>query len=334
MSNANALDRRRDDTPVIRADAIESRVIESVIVRGDISALSPNERATYYVELCKSLGLSAAAQPFAPLKLNGKEILYPTRGATDQLAAMHRINREIIDGPRVIDVAGTKLVFAVCRATHPNGRTETATATVPLVDPANVLMKCETKAKRRATLSILGLGMLDETEIDSIPANAKSEALPIKVEAVKPSRSKLSDEEKAERVAAIIDEYRAALARDENADAAFDAAKKRGGAEGVATLVQAALQREISEAAAKKREQHAAAENVLDRLNAALDSANDVPSAIAGAWLDVSDDVKTLDSAAQSKAWKQVESAWTAAEGLPGGLRAAVEIERKVRATK
>src|SRR6185312_3719783 len=30
-------------------------------------------------------------------------------------------------------------------------------------------MKAETKAKRRVTLSICGLGMLDETEVDSIP---------------------------------------------------------------------------------------------------------------------------------------------------------------------
>ncbi len=101
-------------------------------------------------------------------------MLYATRGCTDQLAAIHKLNREIIDGPKVIDLAGTKLVYAVCRAAHPNGRFETATATVPLTDPVNVLMKCETKAKRRATLSILGLSMLDETELESIPASVQS----------------------------------------------------------------------------------------------------------------------------------------------------------------
>jgi hypothetical protein len=34
---------------------------------------------------------------------------------------------------------------------------------------ANALMKAETKAKRRATLSICGLGMLDETEVEDVP---------------------------------------------------------------------------------------------------------------------------------------------------------------------
>lgn len=153
--------------------ATGTRVIESIVLRGDLSGLGPNERARFYTQMCEGLGLNPHAQPFAFLKLNGKEVLYATRGATDQLAAMHRLNREIVDGPKVIDLAGTKLVYCCVRATLPNGRTETATATVPLVDPVNVLMKCETKGKRRATLSILGLGMLDETEIETIPASSQ-----------------------------------------------------------------------------------------------------------------------------------------------------------------
>jgi len=151
----------------------ESKLIESIVLKGDLSAMSSEDKAAYYARMCDALGLTAATQPFALLKLNGKEIMYPTRGATDQLAAIHRINREIIDGPKVVDVAGTKMIYAVCRATHPNGRVETAVATVPLNDPLNGLMKAETKAKRRATLSILGLGMMDESELDTIPANAK-----------------------------------------------------------------------------------------------------------------------------------------------------------------
>src|SRR5258707_1713842 len=151
------------------------RVVESLVLRGDISALTPEERSRYYVQLCKSLGLSPAALPFTPLRLNGQEILYASRTATDQLTAIHRLTREIVDGPKVIDLAGMKLVYAVCKATHPNARSETAVATVPLTDPVNVLMKCETKAKRRATLSILGLGMLDETEVETILSGVKSQ---------------------------------------------------------------------------------------------------------------------------------------------------------------
>jgi hypothetical protein len=38
---------------------------------------------------------------------------------------------------------------------------------------ANAAMKCITKAKRRATLSVCGLGLLDETGIETIPAAVK-----------------------------------------------------------------------------------------------------------------------------------------------------------------
>ena len=139
----------------------------SLAARGDLSALSPAEKARHYVATCERLGLNPHTAPFQYLRLNGKEVLYATRGATDQLAALHGLTRTLVDGPKVIDLAGTKLVYCVCKVTHPNGRFETATATVPLVDPVNVLMRSETKAKRRATLSILSLAPLDETVADT-----------------------------------------------------------------------------------------------------------------------------------------------------------------------
>lgn len=145
---------------------IQESFLESLITKGDVSGLSPEDKAVYYTALCKSLGLAPASQPFSLIKIQGKEVLYASRTATDQLAAIHKLNREIIDGPKIMDFGGTKLVYAVCRVTHPNGRTETATATLPLADPVNVLMKCETKAKRRATLSILGLGSFDDADAD------------------------------------------------------------------------------------------------------------------------------------------------------------------------
>ena len=149
------------------------RVVESLVIRGDMSGLSPRDRALHYTQVCRDLGLNPASQPFAYLRLNGKEVLYATRGCTDHLARIHRVTRATIDGPKVIDLAGTKLVFCVVKVSMPDGRSETATATVPLVDPVNVLMKCETKAKRRATLSILGLSVLDEMELETIPASAQ-----------------------------------------------------------------------------------------------------------------------------------------------------------------
>lgn len=154
----------------------EAKAIESFVTRGDWSQLAPQDRARAYAQVCAQHGLNPMSQPFAFLRLNGKEVLYATRGATDQLAAIHRVTREIIDGPKIVDISGTKVALCVARASHPNGRFETATATLPVADPVNLYMKLETKAKRRATIALLGLAMLDETELATIPDHARGEA--------------------------------------------------------------------------------------------------------------------------------------------------------------
>lgn len=177
MDTEKSITRSAPSALATPADAkLDAAVAESLVVHGDYSRLNPGQRVELYLRTCKEHGLNPQAQPFTFLRLNGKEVMYANKGCTDQLARIHNVTREIIDGPKVIDLAGTKLVFCAAKATLPNGRSETSTATVPLVDPPNVLMKAESKAKRRATLSILGLAMLDESELDTIPASAKAEA--------------------------------------------------------------------------------------------------------------------------------------------------------------
>lgn len=151
--------------------------IESLVLKGDLSNLAPEEQVQYVHDLCRSLGLNPAASPFVLLRLNGKLVCYPRRECTDQLAALHVITREITEGPSTMTVDGTKLAFARCRATW-KGRTETAIATLPLQDLANVLMKVESKAKRRATLSILGLGVMNEMQEQGADEQAEAQPYP------------------------------------------------------------------------------------------------------------------------------------------------------------
>ena len=102
-----------DNSLVRTTDTIDAAALESLVLRGDLSGLSHTQRVQHYLGMCRILGLDPATQPLAYLKLSGKEVLYVTRGATDRLAAMHGLNREIIDGPRVKDLAGTKMDYAV-----------------------------------------------------------------------------------------------------------------------------------------------------------------------------------------------------------------------------
>lgn len=135
----------------------------------DTKALTHEERVATLSALSKALGLNPLTNPVQFLSLSGREVLYVTKQATDQIAARLRLNRETVAGPEVRDFGGTKLVFCQVKVTAPDGRSEVSTATLPFADPVNVLMKCETKAKRRATLSLAGLGLLTEEEMETIP---------------------------------------------------------------------------------------------------------------------------------------------------------------------
>ena len=142
--------------------------------KSDPRAMTAEERAGYVATLCRALRLNPLTRPAQFINLSGKEVLYLTRTATDQLAAMHSLNRKTVDGPRVVDICGTKVGVCTVEVSLPSGRSETATATLPAADFVNLYMKLETKAKRRGTLSILGLGVLGEDEIETIPGAQRS----------------------------------------------------------------------------------------------------------------------------------------------------------------
>jgi hypothetical protein len=147
-------------------------LMESLALRGDISGLNPQQKVMYYNTLCERVGLDPTTTPFIPLKLNGKETLYATRSCTDQLAKKHSITRSIVSRERIQDI-----YVVTCRATI-GSRSEESVGAVSIgglkgESLANAVMKAESKAKRRATLSICGLGMTDESELETIPANQK-----------------------------------------------------------------------------------------------------------------------------------------------------------------
>jgi len=154
-------------TGLATQDAIDPAVIAQVILHGDLSQLTPAQKVSYYNAVCKSVGLNPLTKPFQYLTLSGKQILYAGRDATDQLRNTRGVSLDITAREVVED---TYVVTA--RATIGDRHDESIGA-VPIgglrgENRANAMMKAETKAKRRVTLAICGLGMLDETEVDSM----------------------------------------------------------------------------------------------------------------------------------------------------------------------
>jgi len=148
---------------------VSTEIISALVLQGDLSKMNEKQKVEYYNRFCQSLGLNPLTQPFQIISFQGKQKLYAMKDCTEQLRKIH--------GVSIIEVTSQELrgVFVVtAKAMDKNGKTDASTGAVPIDNLkgeslANALMKAETKAKRRVTLSICGLGILDETETESIP---------------------------------------------------------------------------------------------------------------------------------------------------------------------
>ena len=181
------------------SDLVEA--VELAMVNNDLQKLDPNSRLAFLKKLCESMGLNPMTQPFQYIKLNGRLTLYATKGCADQLRSIKGISIEILQN-ELVDGA----IMVHVRGTTPDGRTDEDIAVVHKrkgVEGANDYMKAITKAKRRLTLSICGLGMLDESELETIPRKAfdKPEA-PAEVKAVLMPPKKEDKPKKARTAAA------------------------------------------------------------------------------------------------------------------------------------
>jgi hypothetical protein len=144
-------------------------IVERVLATGDLAKLSSADRVNYFNAICRSTGLNPLTQPLQYITLNGKLTLYVRRDGTDQLRKIHNVSIQIVSREHINDV-----YIVTARATLPEGRTDESIGAVSIGKLGgdllcNAIMKAETKAKRRVTLSVCGLGFLDESEIETIP---------------------------------------------------------------------------------------------------------------------------------------------------------------------
>ena len=149
-------------TNEITTNKVDAAIMESVLLSGDLSKLTAEQRVQYYRSVCESIGLNPLTKPFDYINLNGKLTLYAKKDATDQLRALKNVS---IDD---VDIIENETQFLVKVKGHDStGRADVEIGVVGKKDMqgnlGNVQMKAVTKAKRRLTLSLCGLGWLDET---------------------------------------------------------------------------------------------------------------------------------------------------------------------------
>lgn len=154
-------------------DSASLSAVESALAMNDLSKLTTDQRVSYYNAVCASVGLNPLTQPFAYIVLDGKLTLYARKECSEQLRKINSVSTQILE-----KVETDEFYEVHARAGDRSGRVEEDFASVYLYDKygkkltgmnlANAKMKCVTKAKRRVTLAISGLGVLDESELESI----------------------------------------------------------------------------------------------------------------------------------------------------------------------
>lgn len=158
---------------------------------GDLSRLPEPDRLTFYGALCQFTGLNPLSKPFDWITFQGKLTLYANKGCAEQLRKIHGVSVDIIE--RKVEF-GCLIVHA--KATDKDGRHDESIAAVAWGDrmtgeaAAIAMMKCETKAKRRVTLSICGLSMF----VDREDVEAKAEAASVIPDSVDDRLEKLNSQ--------------------------------------------------------------------------------------------------------------------------------------------
>lgn len=151
-------------------------ILDRLALNSDLSQLTEEEKRQYYYFVCRKYGLDPFTNPLAFIwfRDSSKLQLYARKNCSDQLRKIHGIDAEIVHRGQI-----ETAVYVEVKVTDKSGRKDTAMGAVPIstedgrklnpVQLAHALMTCETKAKRRATLSLCGLAMMDETEVDTLP---------------------------------------------------------------------------------------------------------------------------------------------------------------------
>lgn len=192
--------------------------VERVLATGNIDGLSDAERVDLYRTTCESLGLNPATRPLEYLRWQGKTVLYIRKEATDQLRRLHGVSLRVTESALHGDI------YVVRVEARMGDRTDEDLGVVPVGRQgnaealANAMMRALSKAKRRVTLSIVGLGWMSQGEDDEeptpmgtlTPVIAPVEVLPEKT--ASEVAAEVSTREGRQRMQAAIEAWRAIAA--------------------------------------------------------------------------------------------------------------------------
>lgn len=160
---------------------LDEAIVSKIVMTGDISALTDPQRAQYLVYRCKMVGIDPAGMPFNLISQkqrdgSSKLVIYANKECSAQLAnnrklsavcvkeemvdgGIYKVTYRVEEGDRKTEDCGTVSLMYWDKDGSPKGWKRLEGEGL-----SNAIMKCHTKAKRRAILTHCGLGMNDESE--------------------------------------------------------------------------------------------------------------------------------------------------------------------------
>jgi hypothetical protein len=167
-----------------------------LVVDGDLAKLTPDQRVQFLKNVTESLGLNPMTRPFGLIKLDNKVTLYALKEASTQLAKRDNVSVKLGE---YVYIKERNMLMVSVTASSPDGRCTDDIAAIPLGDKvggeaaANSYMKLATKAKRRAILTHCGLGIIDESELETCNNVKRLDDAPEKTIEVKQERITCND---------------------------------------------------------------------------------------------------------------------------------------------
>jgi len=194
-SSVLTLTKRQVEGQAVEQYAYDPRLVEQALILGDMKQMDGAMRVAFYKAVCLSVGLNPLSQPFTVMERQDKTMwLYANASCTQQLAALHRVSFKDLKREHQT-ILGEPMYIVSVTACLPDGREVPSQSVVSLTkkkreiagqwpsgDPkfrdildanaepvlvplrgdalANAIMRCDTKALRRATLALVGLGWM------------------------------------------------------------------------------------------------------------------------------------------------------------------------------
>lgn len=165
-------------------DSEMGSAVESALMKNDYSKLTSEQKVIVYKKVCESVGLNYLTNPFGFYRQkDGTEKMYAQRACADQLRSIHGVSLVEMKEELRDDVFSVIVTMKTKDGRQDIDRGDVFVGGLKGLDLANARMRAMTKAKRRCTLSLCGLGWLDETEVQDSPG---LRAIPVQVEQPKP----------------------------------------------------------------------------------------------------------------------------------------------------